>query len=225
MRQNQSAISAQSVTAVCLPQLQFSVTFGEYRHGYEAYIAGRSHVTGEDDVRRCVHCGTSTAEKIDTSCANCGSLTCESHTRTERLEGTPGCTGCSVTAEFAFATNHVYDEANLEAFREGYESMPFHEKAMENPPLVGGGAVTAIPVLLTILVVTGLVCPTICRTFIQWEAVAVRVLDLSAQWPSPNRVTRNAIPPRFEVGGTWVRESVLASRLTMLIKLPRTWLG
>jgi restriction endonuclease Mrr len=154
---NQSDISVQSVTPVYLPQIRFGVTLGEYRHGYEAYIAGPSRVTVEDAVRRCVHCGTDASDGAYTYCANCGSINCESHTRTERLEGTPVCTGCSVTGQFAFATKHFYDEANLDAFEDEYERMPLHEKAMENPPLVGGGAVTALVLVLVTLVATGVV--------------------------------------------------------------------
>jgi len=154
---NQSDISVQSVTPVYLPQIRFGVTLGEYRHGYEAYIAGPSRVTVEDDVRRCVHCDADASDETYTYCANCGSINCESHTKTERLEETPICTGCSVTGQFAFATKHFYDEANLEDFREEYAEMPLHEKAMENPPLVGGSAVTALVLVLLTLVATGVI--------------------------------------------------------------------
>ncbi|WP_254832828.1 restriction endonuclease [Haloglomus salinum] len=153
----QSDISVQSVTPIYLPQVRFGVTLGEYTHGYEAYVAGPSRVTVEDAVRRCVHCETDASDETYTYCANCGSINCERHTKTERLEGTPVCTGCSVTEQFAFATKHFYDEANLETFREEYEAMAVHEKAMENPPLVGGGAVTAVVLALTLLVVTGVI--------------------------------------------------------------------
>jgi len=62
-----------------------------------------------------------------------------------------------VTGKFAFATKHFYDEANLEDFREEYAEMPLHEKAMENPPLVGGSAVTALVLVLLTLVATGVI--------------------------------------------------------------------
>ena len=138
-----------------LPQVRFGVTLGEYDHAYECYAAGPSRVTTDDSVRRCVHCGTDADDETYTYCANCGSINCETHTRTERLEGTPVCTGCAVTDEFAFATKYVSDEANLAAFREEYAAMPLHRKAMENPPLVGGGLLATALAVLTLLVVTG----------------------------------------------------------------------
>jgi restriction endonuclease Mrr len=152
---NQSDVSVQSVTPIYLPKVRYGVTLGEYDHALEGYVAGPSRVTTDDSVRRCVHCDTDASDETYTYCANCGSINCETHTRTERLEGTPVCIGCAVTGEFAFATKHFYDEANREAFREEYASMPLHEKAMENPPLVGGGVVTTVVLVLLTLVATG----------------------------------------------------------------------
>ena len=152
---NQSDIAVQSVTPIYLPRIRFGVTLGEYRHGYEAYIAGPSRVTVEDAVRRCVHCETDASDETYTYCTNCGSISCEAHTKTERLEGEPVCTGCAVTGQFAFATKYFSDEANLEAFREEYAAMPLHEKAMENPPLVGGAALGTVMLVLLTLLATG----------------------------------------------------------------------
>jgi restriction endonuclease Mrr len=152
---NQSDVSVQSVTPVYLPQVRLAITPGEYTHAYEGYVAGPSRVTTDDAVRRCVHCNTDAGDETYTYCANCGSINCERHTKTERLEGTPICTGCAVTETFAFATKYFYDEGNLETFETEYEAMALHEKAMENPPLVGGGAVAAVLLVVLTLVATG----------------------------------------------------------------------
>jgi len=94
-------------------------------------------VTGEDGIHRCVHCDTSGIDETYTYCSNCGAIACSSHTKTERLEGEPVCTGCAVTDRFALKTKYFYDEENLEAFSEEYADMPLHEKAMENKWLAG----------------------------------------------------------------------------------------
>jgi len=90
---------------------------------------------------------TSGVEETYTCCPNCGAIACNSHTKTERLEGKSICTGCAVTERFALKTKYFYDEQNLEAFREEYAAMPIHEKAMENRLLTAGGVVT-VAVLL-----------------------------------------------------------------------------
>jgi len=104
---------------------------------YEYYAAGPSRVTAEDGIHRCVHCDTSGIDETYTYCSNCGAIACSSHTKTERLEGEPVCTGCAVTDRFALKTKYFYDEENLEAFSEEYADMPLHEKAMENKWLAG----------------------------------------------------------------------------------------
>ncbi|AFK20764.1 Mrr restriction system protein-like protein (plasmid) [Haloferax mediterranei ATCC 33500] len=46
-----------------------------------------------------MHCEKEDANSyID--CANCESINCGSHIKTEQLEGTPVCTGCAVTERF-----------------------------------------------------------------------------------------------------------------------------
>jgi restriction endonuclease Mrr len=135
-----SDISVQRITPVYLPQVTQTVTLGEYEYPYTYCAAGPSRVTIEDGLHRCVQCET-TENGTYTHCENCGSINCETHTKTERLEGEPVCTGCAVTESFAYRTKYFYDEANLEQFRDEYAEMPIHVKAMENPPLVGGVAV------------------------------------------------------------------------------------
>jgi restriction endonuclease Mrr len=145
---NQSDIAVQAIRPVYLPQIRQTLGLGQYTHGLEYYAAGPSRATIEDNVHRCVHCATSGADTTYTYCENCGSINCPDHTETERWEQEPVCTGCAVSERFALAQKYFYDEENLEQFRAEYEAMPIHEKARENPPLVGG-------VLLTLLVIVG----------------------------------------------------------------------
>jgi len=144
---NQSDISVQAITPVYLPQVRQTTQLQQYSYPYEYYAAGPSRVTLEDGIHRCVHCDTEDANTY-TYCANCGSINCGSHIKTERLEGTPVCTGCAVTERFALKKKYFYDEENLEEFRAEYDQMPFYEKALENKPLVGGVAVTLLLVIV-----------------------------------------------------------------------------
>jgi restriction endonuclease Mrr len=146
-----SDISVQRITPVYLPQITQTVTLGEYDYPYTYCAAGPSRVTIEDGLHRCVQCENGKSRETYTHCENCGSINCETHTKTERLEGEPICTGCAVTESFAYRTKYFYDEANREEFREEYAEMSIHQKAMENPPLVGGVAV-ALAMLVFALV-------------------------------------------------------------------------
>jgi restriction endonuclease Mrr len=150
---NRSDISVQSIEPVYLPQVRHTTDLQEYSYPYEYFAAGPSRVTSEDGIHQCVHCDTTGTD--NTYCANCGSINCDSHIKTERLEETPVCTGCAVTERFAFKTKYFYDEANRDAFREEYEAMPFYEKAMENTPLAVGTVVIGVLVLLGMLVSIG----------------------------------------------------------------------
>jgi len=154
---NLSDISVQSIEPVYLPEVRQTTEILEYSYPYEYYAAGPSRVTTEDGIHRCVHCETSGVDERYTYCPNCGAIACTSHTKTERLEGGPVCTGCAVTERFALKTKYFYDEENLEAFREEYADMPLHEKVMENKLLVGGSVVTVFLVVLGLLVVGGVV--------------------------------------------------------------------
>ncbi|WP_144922371.1 restriction endonuclease [Halorubrum salsamenti] len=145
-----SDVSVQSIEPVYLPQVRQTTELQEYAYPYEYFAAGPSRVTTEDGIHQCVHCDTAGDDTTYTYCANCGSINCDSHIKTERLEGTPVCTGCAVTERFAFKTKYFYDAENRDAFREEYASMPFYEKAMENTPLALG------TVVLTVLVLLGL---------------------------------------------------------------------
>ncbi len=83
-------------------------------------------------------------------------IACDSHLKTERLEGEPVCTGCAVTERFALKKKYFYDEENLETFREEYDAMPLHEKAMENK-LLAGGSVVATLLVVGLLVIDGII--------------------------------------------------------------------
>jgi len=152
---NWSDISVQSIEPVYLPQVRHTTDLQKYSYPYEYFAAGPSRVTSEDGIHQCVHCDTAGTDNTYTYCTNCGSINCDSHIKTERLEETPVCTGCAVTERFAFKTKYFYDEANRDTFREQYASMPFYEKAMENTPLVVGAAVLVIIVLLGLLASVG----------------------------------------------------------------------
>lgn len=146
---NRSDIDVHGITPVYLPRVEAATLVGEYRYEYEFAASGSSSVVVKDGIRECVHCGTDDASTY-TFCANCGSVNCPRHIRTERLEGTPVCTGCAVTEQFFFSTKYFYDRDNLEAFREEYESMPFYRKPLENRRLV---AVSTLVLLVAVYLV------------------------------------------------------------------------
>jgi len=135
---------------VYLPRIRANVEVGDYDYPYEWYETTTDESVTEDGAHRCVQCGDSSDEAY-TFCENCGSINCSSHTKTGRVEGEPVCTGCAVTERFALKKKYFYDERNLERFREEYEEMRAHEKAMENKPLVGV-AVVALAVLFYFVV-------------------------------------------------------------------------
>jgi restriction endonuclease Mrr len=149
-----SDISVQSIEPVYLPEVRQTTQLLEYTYPYEYYAAGPSRVTAEDGIHRCVHCETQGPDTTYTYCENCGAIACGKHIKTERVADEPVCTGCAVTERFALKTKYFYDEENLEAFREEYAAMALHEKAMENPFLVGGGVIT---LLLALVGIVGLI--------------------------------------------------------------------
>ena len=152
---NLSDVSIQSITPVYVPRVRAAVSLGRYDYPYEYYAAGPSRHTTEDGIHRCVQCGE-TEGSTYTYCENCGSINCPKHTETERLVGEPVCTGCALTERFFFSTKYFYDEDNLESFREEYEQMALHEKAMENKPLVAGGLLAAVLGLFFLLSAVGM---------------------------------------------------------------------
>jgi restriction endonuclease Mrr len=154
---NQSDISVQSIEPVYLPIIRNIIELQGYSYPYEYYAAGSSQVTSEDGIHRCVHCDTSGVEETYTYCPNCGAIACDSHIRTERLEGEPVCTNCAVAERFALKTKYFYDEKNLDAFHEKYAEMPLHKKAVENKRLVVGSIVAVLLIFVGLLVVDGII--------------------------------------------------------------------
>lgn len=154
---NRSDITVTAIEPVFLPEIRLTVDLLEYRHSFEYFAAGPSRVTKEDRVRRCVQCTTDDRRENYTFCTNCGSINCSNHTKIERLEGTPVCTGCGVTERFALKTKYFYDEDNLEAFREEYEAMPIYRKPLENIPLVVGSLVATLVSLILLVSSLGLI--------------------------------------------------------------------
>ena len=154
---NRSDISVQSIEPVFLPEVRQTTTLQDNSYPYAYFAAGPSRVTSEDGIRRCRHCDSSGVDGTYTYCANCGAIACASHTKTERLEGAPVCTGCAVTERFALKTKYFYDEENLEAFRDEYADMPLHEKAMENKLLAGGSVVATVLLVVGLLVIGGII--------------------------------------------------------------------
>jgi len=148
----QSDISVTDIDPVYLPRIRQTLSLQSYDYPYAYFAAGPSRCTIEDGIHECVHCGEENASTF-TFCANCGSINCGTHTKTERIEQEPICTGCAVTERFALRTKYFYDDENLATFREQYEEMPFYEKAMENMYLVGsvlGVVLLALMSLFTI---------------------------------------------------------------------------
>ena len=152
---NISDISVQSIEPVYLPEVRHTTHLKEYTYPYEYYAAGPSRVTTDDGIHSCVHCETNGRDEAYTYCANCGAIACGSHTKTERLEQEPICTGCAVTERFALKTKYFYDEENLETFRTEYDDMALHQKAMENLWLVGGGVIATVLTILAMIVSAG----------------------------------------------------------------------
>ncbi|RNJ26346.1 restriction endonuclease [Halosegnis longus] len=153
---NQSDISVRSIEPVYLPDVRQTTEIHAHSYPYGYYAAGPSRVTHEDGIHECVQCGDTDAATF-TFCANCGSINCESHIKTERLEQDPVCTGCAVTDRFAFRTKYFYSEANRDAFAAEYDAMAVHEKAQENVPAAIGAVVGLVGVLALLLVQAGVV--------------------------------------------------------------------
>ena len=131
-------VSLRSIRPLYLPRVDAAVELGEYRHHYEYDAAGERHVVRDDGVRRCNHCETAGPEAATyTYCDNCGSISCESHVKTEWLTGEPVCTGCAVTEDLPLTTKYFFDEENRDVFRDRYREMSLGGKLREHLPLVG----------------------------------------------------------------------------------------
>jgi len=107
---NRSDISVQSIEPVYLPEVHQTAEVLKYTYPLEYVAAGPSRVTAEDGIHRYVHCDTSGVDETYTYCPNYGAIACDSHSKTDRLEQDPVCTGCAVTERFALKTKYFYDE-------------------------------------------------------------------------------------------------------------------
>ncbi len=106
---NHADISVQSIEPVYPPEVRHTTELQEYTYPYEYYAAGRSRIIAEDGIHRCVHCDANGGDETYAYCPNCGDIACPSHTKTERLEGEPVCTGCAVAERFGLKTKYFYD--------------------------------------------------------------------------------------------------------------------
>ena len=152
-----SDISVQSIAPVYLPEVRYKTELYEYSYPYEYYAAGPSRVTTEGGIHKCIHCETSRVDESYTYCPTRGTIACDNHGKTERLEQEPVCTGCAVTERFALKTKYFYNEENLKAFRDEYAAMPIHEKAMENKLLAGGSVVATLLLAVDLLSIAGII--------------------------------------------------------------------
>lgn len=150
---NRSDIAIRSMTPVYVPLVRHTTHLQEHSYSYEYFAAGGAHTTTTDGIHRCVHCDTAGTDESYTYCSNCGSINCSDHIHTERLEGTPVCTGCAVTDRFALRKKYFYNQENLEQFREQYASFPLYRKLFENRPLV------AVLILTLLALIVGVVMP------------------------------------------------------------------
>jgi len=146
-------VIVQAIDPVYLPRIELGTETQSYTHSLEYYAAGPSFEIEQDGVRRCVHCGTSNESETYTFCTNCGSISCTSHTKTERLVREPVCTGCAVTESFVWKTKYFYDESNLEEFKAMYDEMPLYRKLLENKLLTGGVLIATVLLVSVLLVV------------------------------------------------------------------------
>ncbi|ELY54038.1 restriction endonuclease [Natronolimnohabitans innermongolicus] len=154
---SRSDVSIREIDPVYVPHVRSRLSLGEHDYRYAYYAAGPSRTTTTNDLHECVHCDAAGTSETVTYCDNCGSINCEEHTKTERLEGDPVCTGCAVTERFALKMKYFYDRENLEAFRAEYDEMAIHEKAMENVPLAVGTVLCVVFALFVIASSVGVV--------------------------------------------------------------------
>ena len=136
----QSDISVSAITPIYVPRVRSTTTLKNYDYSMEYHAAGPSRNVIENGIQTCVHCSRSKLTS-HTFCENCGSINCRRHTKTERVTGEPICSGCAVTDRFALRKRYFVDKENLDSFREEYDAMPMHQKALENKPLIASTVV------------------------------------------------------------------------------------
>lgn len=134
-----------TLTPMYVPRVRSQVQLQEYEYTFEYDAAGAVRQTIENELAHCVHCGWSWLRL--TYCENCGAIACWRHTKTERFDDEPICTGCAVTARFGLRKRYFFDEANRDAFREKYDERALSRQLLENWPWI----VSMILVLIGLL--------------------------------------------------------------------------
>jgi restriction endonuclease Mrr len=145
-----SDISITELTAMRVPRVRSQIRLQEHDYILEYDAAGATRHMIENDLGHCVHCGWSWLRL--TYCDNCGAIACWRHTKTERLNGEPICTGCAVTARFGLRKRYFFDEANRDAFRETYNAMAPARKVRENWPWIATATLVLIGLLVILLI-------------------------------------------------------------------------
>lgn len=148
-RPKNSDVKVKNITPVYVPLLKSRLEIEDYRYKEEFYTSNHGDIVEKDGIHECVHCNLGDLSAMElTFCDNCGSINCLLHTRKERLEKEPVCTGCSVTERFFLRKRHFYDKENLRKFEREFERKPVYEKALENKPLL---IATALAVLVPLI--------------------------------------------------------------------------
>ncbi|KXA99629.1 hypothetical protein AKJ40_02730 [candidate division MSBL1 archaeon SCGC-AAA259M10] len=146
-----SDITILNITPVYVPLVKTKTEIKKYSYPFQYLSAHPETVKYGDKIHICVQCGKSNGTTF-TYCKNCGSINCPDHTKTERLEQTPICTGCAIREYFFYKEKYFYNEENLKKFRKIYEKMPFYRKALENKTLTA--IIIALITIMTIIILS-----------------------------------------------------------------------
>jgi len=114
-----------------VPYLEMTVKLKEHTYELNGYASGDKFVAMRNTIQSCFQCDK-TENAYFYYCKNCGSINCSDHIKTERLEGTPICTGCAITNKFMGEQKYFSSTDNLDEFRDIYDDMSFFEKLQEN---------------------------------------------------------------------------------------------
>lgn len=148
---DESEISITELTAIRVPRVRSQIRLQEYDYILEYDAVGAKRHTIENELAHCVHCGWSWLRL--TYCGNCGAIACWRHTKTERLDGEPICTGCAVTARFGLRKRYFSDAANRDTFHETYNAMAPAQKVLENWPWITSALLILIGLIVIFIVV------------------------------------------------------------------------
>jgi restriction endonuclease Mrr len=139
-----------TMTPMRVPRVRSQIQLQEYEYTLEYDAAGAVRHMVENELAHCVHCGWSWLRL--TYCGRCGAIACWRHTKTERLDGEPICTGCAVTARFGLRKRYFSSESNCVEFRTKYDGMALSRKALENWPWIVSTALVLIGLLVVLLI-------------------------------------------------------------------------